>query len=149
MRNYYRSESDIGNRRRELYHLAEERTALAVKRTRLSASRARLLVKLANERTFSAWLRTGLALVVSGLAVSRFFIQPAFPWLGKVTGVFLIFLGGAVYVIALSSYRKVLRGLYLGKIEKGLMPLSSTHLYIFVIALLLSAMLSLILILMF
>lgn len=108
-----------------------------------------LLVKLANERTFSAWLRTGLALVVSGLAVTRFFIEPTFPWLPKATGVFMILLGGAVYIIALSSYRRVLKGLNLGKIEEGLMPLSSIHLYIFVIALLLSAVLSVIIILMF
>jgi len=40
--------------------LAEERTDLARQRN-----------LLANERTFSAWLRTGLAAVIAGLGIAR------------------------------------------------------------------------------
>ncbi len=149
MRHFNRLEYNKWVQYKDLYRLAEKRTVLAAKRTYLSACRAKVLLNLANERTFSAWLRTGLALVVSGIAVSRFFFQEAFPWLARITGVFLILMGGAVYVIALLSYRKVLNWIDIGHPEAGPMPLNSVPIYILIIALLLSVVLSLLLILMF
>jgi putative membrane protein len=57
----------------------------------------------ANERTFLAWIRTGLALVAAGLAVIQ--LLPPFHgirWGRHAIGIPLILLGGA---IALLSYR--------------------------------------------
>ena len=64
-------------------------------------SRARTL--LANERTFLAWLRTGLSLVAAGLAVASFLpagVFPGFPYvriysvLLVLSGTLLVLLGG-------------------------------------------------------
>lgn len=64
-------------------------------------SRARTL--LANERTFLAWLRTGLSLVAAGLAVANFLpvgVIPGIPYvriysvLLVVSGTMLVFIGG-------------------------------------------------------
>jgi putative membrane protein len=72
---------------------------------------------LANERTFLAWVRTGVATIVFGFAVGRFSIairellqaqgkQPATPgitaWLGMVATI-----GGVLLILAgLSRYKK-------------------------------------------
>lgn len=53
---------------------------------------------LANERTFLAWLRTGLALVAGGLAIAQFFPQLAIPHLKPVLSLTLI-IGGAVVAV--------------------------------------------------
>jgi putative membrane protein len=64
-------------------------------------SRARTL--LANERTFLAWLRTGLSLVAAGLAVANFLpvgVIPGLPYvriyavLLVVCGMLLVLIGG-------------------------------------------------------
>lgn len=64
-------------------------------------SRARTL--LANERTFLAWLRTGLSLVAAGLAVANFLpggVIPGIPYvriyavLLVVSGAMLVLMGG-------------------------------------------------------
>lgn len=64
-------------------------------------SRARTL--LANERTFLAWLRTGLSLVAAGLAVANFLpggVIPGIPYvriysvLLVVSGTMLVLVGG-------------------------------------------------------
>ena len=64
-------------------------------------SRARTL--LANERTFLAWLRTGLSLVAAGLAVANFLpvgVIPGLPYvriysvLLVISGTMLVLIGG-------------------------------------------------------
>jgi putative membrane protein len=64
-------------------------------------SRARTL--LANERTFLAWLRTGLSLVAAGLAVANFLpagVIPGFPYVRTysvllvLSGTLLVMIGG-------------------------------------------------------
>jgi inner membrane protein YidH len=58
----------------------------------------------ANERTFLAWNRTALALVVAGLAVSQLLPPfPNVPWGRRVLGVPLIVLGA---LIAVASFRE-------------------------------------------
>lgn len=51
---------------------------------------------LANERTFLAWIRTGLALVVAGLAVTQFFRPFSIAYGRRIIGVPLIGLGAIV-----------------------------------------------------
>jgi putative membrane protein len=65
---------------------------------------------LANERTFLAWNRTALALVVAGLGIIQLLPPfPGVPWGRHVLGIPLILLGAAVSIIA---YREWLRVRY-------------------------------------
>jgi putative membrane protein len=59
---------------------------------------------LANERTFLAWNRTALALVVAGLAIVQLLPPfPGVPWGRHVLGIPLIVLGA---VLSLTAYRE-------------------------------------------
>ncbi|GAB7043453.1 MULTISPECIES: YidH family protein [Catenuloplanes] len=51
---------------------------------------------LANERTFLAWVRTGLALVAGGLAAFQFLPRMPTTYLRETIAVVLLLLGGAV-----------------------------------------------------
>ena len=51
---------------------------------------------LANERTFLAWIRTALALVVTGCAVIQLLPNLALPGGGKAIGIPLLVLAGAL-----------------------------------------------------
>ncbi|MEV6690527.1 DUF202 domain-containing protein [Micromonospora sp. NPDC051196] len=70
---------------------------------------------LANERTFLAWLRTGLALVGGGLAAAQFL--PALPLrhLREAISIALLLLGGTVAVRAIDHWARVERAIRLGK----------------------------------
>lgn len=62
---------------------------------------------LANERTFLAWNRTALALVVAGLGIVQLLPPfPGVPWGRHLIGVPLIVLGAAVSVIAYRDWRR-------------------------------------------
>lgn len=62
---------------------------------------------LANERTFLAWNRTALALVVAGLGIVQLLPPfPGVPWGRQVLGVPLIALGAAVSVTAYWEWRR-------------------------------------------
>jgi putative membrane protein len=73
--------------------LARERTDLAQQRN-----------LLANERTFSAWLRTGLSAVVAGLGIARLLDYSGMLWIARAIGAILILTGGGIYAIALWRY---------------------------------------------
>src|SRR5712691_429700 len=61
----------------------------------------------ANERTFLAWSRTALALVVAGLGIVQLLPPfPGVPWGRHVLGVPLIVLGAAVSVTAYLEWRR-------------------------------------------
>jgi len=70
---------------------------------------------LANERTFLAWIRTGLALVGGGLAVAQFLPPLPIPHLREVLAVALLLLGGAVAVRAVEHWARVERAMRLGE----------------------------------
>src|SRR5262245_18427600 len=59
--------------------------------------------RLANERTFLAWIRTALALLAGGIAVVQFVPSFGIDWDGRVLGVSLVLL---VVLIAASSYTR-------------------------------------------
>lgn len=69
----------------------------------------------ANERTFLAWSRTSLALVVAGLAVIQLLPPfPGVPWGRHLIGTPLILLGAAVSVISYREWRANQRALRRG-----------------------------------
>jgi putative membrane protein len=78
----------------------------------------------ANERTFLAWSRTSLALVVAGLGVVQLLPPfPGVPWGRHVLGVPLIVFGAVVAVVAYGEWVKSQRALRLGQpLPRSVMP---------------------------
>lgn len=70
---------------------------------------------LANERTFLAWVRTGLALVAGGLVAAQFLPELGVPLLREALAVVLLLLGGAVAVRALTHWVRCERAMRLGE----------------------------------
>jgi putative membrane protein len=67
---------------------------------------------LANERTFLAWLRTGLALVGGGLAVTQFLPGDRLP---AVLGIVLLAIGAVVAIRAVDHWARSERAMRLGE----------------------------------
>ena len=78
----------------------------------------------ANERTFLAWSRTALALVVAGLGVVQLLPPfPGVPWGLRVLGVPLIVFGGVVAVTAYGEWVRNQRALRHGQsLPRSVMP---------------------------
>jgi putative membrane protein len=71
---------------------------------------------LANERTFLAWSRTALALVVAGLAIVQLLPPfPGVPWGRHIIGTPLIILGSVVAVISYLEWTRNQRALRRGE----------------------------------
>ncbi|MEU6020779.1 YidH family protein [Micromonospora sp. NPDC048871] len=68
---------------------------------------------LANERTFLAWLRTGLALIAGGLAAAQFLPTLSPRHLREAISVALLLLGGAVAIRAIDHWARVERAIRL------------------------------------
>ena len=79
----------------------------------------------ANERTFLAWSRTALALVVAGLGVVQLLPPfPGVPWGRHVLGVPLIVFGAVVAVAAYREWVRNQRAMRLGlPLARSVMPL--------------------------
>jgi putative membrane protein len=82
----------------------------------------------ANERTFLAWSRTGLALVVAGLGVVQLLPPfPGVPWGRHLIGVPLIALGGIVAVAGYAEWVRNQRALRRGEpIPRSILPVVLT-----------------------
>jgi putative membrane protein len=70
---------------------------------------------LANERTFLAWIRTGLALVGGGLAVVNFLPRLAVPHLRETIAVALMLLGALVAVRSVDHWARVEHAMRMGE----------------------------------
>jgi putative membrane protein len=70
---------------------------------------------LANERTFLAWVRTGLALIAGGLAIAQFLPELRIQYLREVLAIILLALGGAVALRALNHWLRCERAMRLGE----------------------------------
>ncbi len=79
---------------------------------------------IANERTFLAWSRTALALVVAGLGVVQLLPPfPRVPWGRHVLGVPLIVFGAVVAVVAYGEWGKSQRAMRHGQpLPRSVMP---------------------------
>ena len=78
----------------------------------------------ANERTFLAWSRTALALVVAGLGVVQLLPPfPRVPWGRHVLGVPLIVFGAVVAVVAYNEWVRCQRAMRLSQpLPRSIMP---------------------------
>ena len=69
---------------------------------------------LANERTFLAWIRTGLALIGGGLATAAFVPPLRWPFLREAISITLLAMGAAVAIRAVDHWARCERAMRLG-----------------------------------
>jgi putative membrane protein len=69
---------------------------------------------LANERTFLAWIRTGLALIAGGLACAQFLPPLPIEHLREVIAVALLVLGAVVALRAVDHWARIERSMRTG-----------------------------------
>jgi len=111
--------------------LSENRNKWAHERTRL-----------AKERTFAAWLRSGLANVGVGLGLVKLFPTVEPRWLMQLIGLLFICAGVIIFVVGYKTYHTVLK-----KLEKeGFKGIPSSYMGILTIIMLLGAISGLILV---
>jgi putative membrane protein len=109
-------------------------------------------LRMANERTFLAWLRTGVSLMAFGFVVERFalFLKKIGYLLNRdggggsqgyssVFGILLVCLGAFVTASAFIRYRKTERQIAEGKFESSLLLNTILTVSILVISILLAA----------
>jgi putative membrane protein len=92
-------------------------------RVALTDNRAR--THLANERTFLAWLRTGLSLVAVGLAAARFLPQaliPGFPYV-TIFAVVLVVCGTGLVIYGANRYVAATKSIEAGVYAPALGPI--------------------------
>jgi putative membrane protein len=70
---------------------------------------------LANERTFLAWVRTGLALIAGGLACAQFLPPLPVRHLREIIAIALLILGGVVALRAVDHWARTERAMRLGQ----------------------------------
>ena len=99
--------------------------------------------RLAKERTFAAWLRSGLATVGVGLGLVKLFPKVEPRWLMQMSGLLFICAGGIIFVVGYKTYHTVIK-----KMEKeGFKGIPSLYMGILTIMMLLGAISALIIVL--
>lgn len=72
-------------------------------------------ISLANERTFLAWIRTGLALVAGGLLAAQVLPELDITYLREALAVVLLVMGAGVSLRALNHWLRCERAIRLGQ----------------------------------
>jgi len=88
---------------------------------------------LANERTYAAWIRTGMAALVSGLAVEKFMLEAIPLWGIHAIAVILIVSSAAAFFLAAWRYRHL--HVRLEDVDVSMVPLSVVRALSFALAL--------------
>lgn len=73
------------------------------------------LIGLAEERTFTSWMRMGLTMIGVGLAAAKLLPATPYDWLARLLGSILVVAGGGAFVIGFRTYHRSLEQL----LEKG------------------------------
>jgi putative membrane protein len=99
----------------------EEKTGYALDRT-----------VLANERTYAAWLRTGIAALAAGVAIEKFMVQVLPEWGIRSIAIILIVFSGLAF--GLAGWRYTHLGVKLDNIDVKMVPsIVTTLLSIFLV----------------
>ncbi len=101
---------------------------------------------MANERTYLAWVRTGIAIIALGFVVAKFqlLLSELFPsapsstiHLSLIIGVILVSMGGLLEVLALTRFKKNQGRIQLGKYEPTSTIETAVSSAVFIVAILL------------
>ncbi|MFV1959322.1 MAG: YidH family protein [Planctomycetota bacterium] len=74
--------------------------------------------RLAQERTFAAWLRTGLSLLVGGAALAELVPSSPASWVFDAVAALLIFTAGVLFAVGHASHRKAVRRMRASGLEE-------------------------------
>jgi len=105
----------------EADHTRADTTSLALDRT-----------VLANERTYAAWMRTGLAALVSALGIARFMMEAMPLWSIHLITVLLLLFSAAAFILAAWRYESLHLGM--SHLDVKLLPLGLAKLLSYVLA---------------
>ena len=101
---------------------------------------------LANERTYLAWVRTGIAVIVLGFAVARFGLAltsvvevVAGVRYSSVIGIALVLLGGVMQLFALKQYRSNQENISTNRYEPSSFAETILSVVVFLLAILIIA----------
>jgi putative membrane protein len=79
---------------------------------------------LANERTYTAWIRTGLTALAAGMAIVKFMADVIPHWGTLAIAVILIAFSGVAFFVAAWRYTHL--GIKLGRVDVKRVPLTVT-----------------------
>ncbi len=117
----------------------EEKSRIQLARDRTGWASERTL--LANERNFSAWLRTGLAALGAGLGIGKLLGSLGMPMITRTIGVVCIIMSGTVFIIAWWRYKQIYEDLA----DQGMRVTPMWMIHLIIIGMLLSDVLAIIL----
>jgi len=75
---------------------------------------------LANERTYAAWLRTGLAALATGVAIEKFMVEAMPEW--GIRSIAMILIAFSALAFGLAGWRYTHLGIKLGDIDVRMVP---------------------------
>jgi putative membrane protein len=81
---------------------------------------------LANERTYAAWLRTGLAALAAGVAIEKFMVETMPEW--GIRSIAMILIAFSALAFGLAGWRYTHLGIKLGNIDVRMVPAPVTTL---------------------